>query len=204
MKYLPKSLAINLLVVTASIMLILLLPEKNIFTISLAIIVPVYIHKLTFEILNKQHPQIKSWLVSGLKILAWTAGIIIIFRIAGYFGYLYLILVILGIVAYKLYKGRKLFDKYTDWASDRVLGRTKKDFKFEEAIQDDKPRTENLREEEQRQDQSTAENSNSNLQESENSQETLQKVPDDSKKPRAARKVRQRKALHKMPKDLGD
>ena len=129
-----KALLPDILKTLLLIFLFLILPVKNILTINLLTLCWVVVFKLRTEILTRINPIPKEWFVVCLKTLIITNLFIALWMIAGYLGLIGFILLSLAVGAYRIYKGRALFDSFTTWAADKLWGRTNKDFEYKGGV----------------------------------------------------------------------
>lgn len=103
--------------------LIVLLPNKNIFSINLAIWLVIF----GFKIFNEK-PDVKIWFQETIKLIAFTTIVIYAYYYAGYFGFIGLLIVIIMLAAWRIKINYELFDRYTTWVSDTLFKGKKEEF----------------------------------------------------------------------------
>jgi hypothetical protein len=84
------------------------LPHKNIVSVSTAILIPTYIYYITLR-----NFKVWDWITTTLSV----ALLVIFTFITNGYGLIGFILFIVGIVAYRLYKGWKLYKYTIKWAT---------------------------------------------------------------------------------------
>lgn len=108
--------------------LILIIPNKNLITFNLAVLIPILLVKLLGE-----KPVFKEYLKVIITTICYVTIIYYLVTWLGAYGVLGLILIIGLFVAWRIYKGWSLFMYTTDWGAD-VLRNKKKDFDFKKAL----------------------------------------------------------------------
>ena len=112
----------NILLLAAITFIIIALPNKNLLTILLAVLAPVFTHKLL-----TQTPQVLSWAKTALVISAWTAGFYLAATWLGLLGVLGVVLFVAIIIIFRLWKARKLLLYTFKWGADYLeTGRLKR------------------------------------------------------------------------------
>lgn len=95
-----------------------LLPNKTWLTINLTVVTLVLLKSL-----YEEPPQVKKWLVKTFWTILFCTSFLALFWLAGAWGLLALIILYLGIAAFALYKGRRLYDNYTTAVAEWIKGK---------------------------------------------------------------------------------
>jgi hypothetical protein len=128
-KVLPilKSLMPQIILVAIIYIVLILLPNRNIISINLAIITLILMYKLYNNINQHQNPKPFDWLKTTLTTASWVTAFIIIYSLLGKLGIIGAIILIIILVAWRIIKGWKLFNYTTKWGADMLHG-NKEDF----------------------------------------------------------------------------
>lgn len=98
--------------------IIMLLPDKNLPSIILAVLIPAYLKDMYIR-----KPDQTRWKVLAVDVALWTSGFVLLWRWAGASGFLVLFLCVVALAAFQIYKGWSLFDAYTSSVADWVKGK---------------------------------------------------------------------------------
>lgn len=114
-----KTLMPQIILMAVIYIVVLTLPNRNIISINLSIIIPI----LMYKIYNRQKPILKDWIKTIMVTAGWTTGIILIYKLLGGLGIIGGILIIIIFVTWRIWKGRKLFNYTTKWGANILRGK---------------------------------------------------------------------------------
>jgi hypothetical protein len=126
-----KSLLIDILQITwipalqiALIILTLtLLPNINLLTFILTIVVYQFGFKLIIAIHSSEKPSFKDWIVVSLpKTIVLTSLFVVSISVLGLYGLLGIILILVLLAAWRIAASWKLFDSVTSWGAAKIKG----------------------------------------------------------------------------------
>jgi len=106
----------------------------NIISITLSVLVWTLYFKLLSEIEEDEKPTPVSWLKTILFTSSVTVGLLLLFVWLGGFGIIGLVLIILGLAAWRIKSNWRLYDAVTTWGAERIKGEHTEVFDVEKAI----------------------------------------------------------------------
>lgn len=113
-------------------LLVLFYPYRFLVELILLVCVSMLLFKLWKDHRNFKKPVFKEWAwmvfnTSIVLVVLWYLQ-----KWLGNYGVLGLIVLVLGLALWRVWRGRKLFNAFTTWSADRLKGRTKEEFEFKE------------------------------------------------------------------------
>ena len=113
-------------------LLVLVYPYYYLVELVVIILLPLLLFKLW-----KDHRNFKAPVLSEWWRLIWSTSLVVIILWylqvwLGGLGVLGLIVLVVGLALWRVWKGRKLYNAFTRWGADRLKGKNKKDFDFKE------------------------------------------------------------------------
>lgn len=97
--------------------LIAIIPGKNIYSITLSVLIPILLYKI-----YTKKPSLSDWAKTILITICVTIGFYILLAFLGGFGLVGFIIIIIGLVVWRIIKGWKLYNYTTKWAADKLHG----------------------------------------------------------------------------------
>jgi amino acid transporter len=117
-----KPLIPQIVLISIIYLVLLLIPNKNLVSINLAILAPVLLYKLW-----ERKPELKDWAKAIIITICWTSGFLILFQLlyqlSGLWGIFGLIITLILIIAFRIIKGWKLFAYTVNWGANILHGR---------------------------------------------------------------------------------
>jgi hypothetical protein len=132
-----KALAPQIILIITMYIIIILLPNKNIVSLTLAVLCPVLLYKLNNEMNNKTKPKILDWTKTILITSSWIIIFTVLYGLMGGLGIIGAAALIIIIVAWRIIKGWKLYSYTTKWAAEALHGK-KTDFDIKQMSDDPK------------------------------------------------------------------
>jgi hypothetical protein len=122
-KYLKKPIIIFLVTIIG----LLMLPNKNLISITLYIILVALINDFT----NYKRPNIKRWIRITSKTITYLVIIYLILTLLGGWGIISLIMIVLLLAAWRIKTNWTLYKYTVNWMGDRIWRGSKEDFNLE-------------------------------------------------------------------------
>lgn len=120
----------DILFYIALMILVLVYPYNYLVELILLLLVAILMFKLWKDAHNYKAPILSEWWrviwsTSLIVSILWYAN-----RWLGGYGLLGLVVLVVGLALWRVWKGRKLYNSFTKWSADRLKGKTKEEFDF--------------------------------------------------------------------------